>query len=421
MHALLKELGKHIGIIIGGAALGLIALLLVFCIPVDEMEFHVYQSLPMLESEFQAELAIPGYTASNRGSFTDCLMLEHAIYENEDYSLLEQVLYMYRGESGQGDGWAPGYSLVDYLSGVEQTRIEQYPRYWHGYLVVLKPLLYLMSVNAIRVLASTVQFFLVGVIVMLCARRKEDGLGLAFLAAIPFLYFFTMYSSLSLSICFYIMASLLIIQLVWHEKLMAKKWYPYLFLLGGMATAYFDFLTYPLVTLGFPLTVALYLERDTWKASLSRLVHLCIEWGVGYGGMWGMKWIITDMLTQGSTIQDALSTIALRSDNVSEVSKVAGYVQVLGLNLEPFTNWAFYLIALVLVVVTLVLCIRKRDKLRKKECWQRAAVLLVVALLPFVWFFFTQNHSAEHAFFTCKILAISVFAYGCAVGKFFQE
>lgn len=417
MKKTLGFIGKHIGIMIAGAIIGLLALLFAFQIPIDRIEHHVYQSLPMLESEFQSELIVPGYVASNRGSFTDCLMLEHAVYELEGCSTLEQVLYMYRGESGQGDGWAPGYSLVDYLSGVEQTRIEQYPRYWHGYLVVLKPLLYFMTVNALRVLTSGVQFLLVGIIAMLCGQRKEQLLGWGLLLAIPFLYFFTMYSSLSLSICFYIMAIMMIVPLKWHEKLLINNGYLYFFLVGGMATAYFDFLTYPLVTLGFPLCVVLYLSKTSWRDSFKSLLCYSIEWGVGYVGLWGMKWLLTDILTRGNTIQDAISTVALRSDSVEGYSKFAGYIQVLAVNIEPFCNWAFYVIIFAVLVWAIVLVLKNRKQVKTKTNWQNALIIFLVALMPFVWFFFTQNHSAEHAFFTCKILAISVFAFVCSVDR----
>lgn len=421
MKKTLALIGKQIGIILVGAIIGLVALLLVFQIPVERIEHHIYQSLPMIEGEFQSELVIPGYAASNRGSFTDCLMLEHAIYEAEERSTLEQVLYMYRGESGQGDGWAPGYSLVDYLSGVEQTRIEQYPRYWHGYLVVLKPMLYFMTVNAMRILASTIQFALVGIIMMLCGQKKEQLLGASVLLSIPFLYFFSLYSSLSLSICFYIMAIMMIIQLKWHEKLLIKHRYQYFFLIGGMVTAYFDFLTYPLVTLGFPLCVALYLNKTTWKDNLKKLILFSIEWGVGYVGLWGMKWLLTDILTGGNTIQDAFATVALRSDNVEGHSKLSGYIKVLGLNIEPFGNWAFYIIIFSIIIGLVLLVLTKREQIKIRENWLNALVIFFIALMPFVWFFFTQNHSSEHSFFTCKILSISVFAFICSIGKLVQK
>ena len=42
-----------------------------------------------------------------------------------------------------------------------------------------------------------------------------------------------------------------------------------------------------------------------------------------------------------------------------------------------------------------------------------SAVLAVIALLPFAWYFCTQNHSYIHAFYTSRNLSVSVFALCC--------
>ena len=123
----------------GGVVAGLLLLLLVYCIPVSPMKVHIRQSLPMLEKEFSDSELLEGYPGSLTGSFTDCLMLENAIYTSDEHTTLEQILRMYRGESGTGDGWAPGNSLADYAWDARQPREVEYARYWHGYLVVLKP------------------------------------------------------------------------------------------------------------------------------------------------------------------------------------------------------------------------------------------------------------------------------------------
>ena len=109
------KIRNHIFLLAGGTLTGFLLLLLVYCIPVAPMQEHVYLSLPMLEKEFDAPEMIEGFPGSLTGSFTDCLMLENAIYHSDSHTVLEQILHMYRGESGTGDGWAPGYSLVDYM------------------------------------------------------------------------------------------------------------------------------------------------------------------------------------------------------------------------------------------------------------------------------------------------------------------
>lgn len=421
----MKNTGKRIqrkiigtiALLAAGSCLGLLLLLAVYCLPTAPMEEHIAQSLPMLREEFDDSLIITGYDASLTSTFTDCLMLENAIYSSQEHTLLEQVLYMYRGESGTGDGWAPGLSLVDYIEGVPQPREVEYSRYWHGYLVFLKPALWLTSFNTLRVLASILQLLCVAGITALCAKRGESFLGMGFAASVPFLYFFSMYFSLSLSLCFYVMSAVLLIQLIYHEKLNARDWYCELFLLTGMATAYFDFLTYPLVTLGFPLCVCLYLNREGWKRSLGKLAGYSLEWGVGYLGLWASKWVLTDLLAGGSTIPDAVNTLLVRTDTAENHSKLSGFLYVLKQNLSAYRNWAF---ALLLLGILLWLLLRAARNYRTVLCREQllaGGVILLAALFPFAWFFATQNHSEQHWMFTCKILAVSVFAAICGVGR----
>ncbi|MCD7835083.1 MAG: hypothetical protein LUG83_00170, partial [Lachnospiraceae bacterium] len=191
-------------------AAGLMLLLLVHLIPAGRQQQHVREALPAIEAEFVQSALIDGYPGSFTGGFTDCLMLENAVYKNPIHSALEQALLMYRGESGEGDGWATGYSLVDFLNGEEQTREISYARYWHGYLVVLKPLLYLTNFNTIRLLQASVQLLLAGFVVIAFSGKKQVFPAKAFIMSMPFLYFFSMYASLSLSICYYLVAGALL-------------------------------------------------------------------------------------------------------------------------------------------------------------------------------------------------------------------
>lgn len=422
---MLKRIGKKVIsnaiLIVGCATLGLLTLLLVHSIPMEPMREHMLQSLPMLEREFDDSLVVVGYPGSLTGNFTDCLMLHHAIYENEEHSKLEQVLYMYRSESYVGDGWAPGNSLRDYLEHVPQPREVSYSRYWHGYLVVLKPLLWLTSFNSIRVLFSALQLLLVGMVAMACQKRGEIFLGKAFLVSVPFLYFFSMYYSLSLSVCFYLMVGLLLVQLKYHDRLEEKERYGEFFLIAGMLTSYLDFLTYPLVTLGFPLCVYLYLCREDWKQSLKKLIFASVEWSVGYLGFWGMKWVLADLLVGAGTIRDAVMTLGVRTSSAANCSPLEGFIKVLRLNLSVYENWA-YLLVLTGTALWLMCCLWKvRKGLANRANLLAGGVLLLVAFYPVAWFFVTQNHAEQHWMFTFKIWAITVFAGICAVGRLLLE
>lgn len=412
----LRIIRNDILLLAGGTVIGLLLLFLVYCIPVSPMKEHIRQSLSMLEEEFFDSDLLEGYPGSLTGSFTDCLMMENAVYDSGEHTTLEQILRMYRGESGTGDGWAPGLSLRDYVQGVEQPREVEYARYWHGYLVVLKPLLFLTSFNTIRMFASALQLILVGAVAMACGRRKEEFLGRAFLISVPFLYYFSLFASLSLSICFYLMAVLVLIQLRWDQAFREKGWYSAFFLTAGMATAYFDFLTYPLVTLGFPLCVCLYFDGSGAKNACRRLVGYSVQWGAGYLGLWTAKWALSDILAGSGTIQDGVSTIFTRTGSAADSTRFAGFLTVIKLNIGVYSNWAFLLLLLGTAVWLLFHIYRRRSRIDRERV-AAGAVLFLVALFPFIWFFLTQNHSEQHWLYTFKIFSVSIFAGICGVGK----
>ena len=239
MKNLLRTIRNDLLLVLAGTFLGLAVLLLVHLLPLKPMQDHVYWSLPMIEKEFEDEVIVEGYRSTLTGNFTDCLMLEHAVYQAEGHSLLEQVLHMYRAESYESEGgWWPGHSLKDYLENTPQPREVQYARYWHGYLVILKPLLLLTSFNTIRLLNSALQLLLAGCVVMGFCRRDAMPLAMGFLLSLPFLFFVSTYASLSLSICFYVMTISLLAQLGLDPLLVRKGMYGQFFLVVGMATSY---------------------------------------------------------------------------------------------------------------------------------------------------------------------------------------
>lgn len=409
-----RTVKKDLLLFFSGIALGLIALLLVHLLPVKPMQKHIYWSLPMIEKEFEDEVLVEGYCSTLTGSFTDCLMLEHAVYESKNHSLLEQTLHMYRAESYEADdGWWPGHSLKDYLENTPQPREVAYARYWHGYLVILKPLLLLTSFNTLRLLNSAIQLLLTGCIVIGFCRKNASPLAMGFLFSLPFLFFVSTYASLSLSICFYIMAFSLLVQIKFDSYFYEKNLYSEFFLVVGMATSYFDFLTYPLITLGFPLCAYLYLHDESVRYSFRKLSAYSAHWFGGYMGYWASKWVLCDLLTESTTICDAVSTLKTRTYSAAGYSRLTGFFSVLQKNIQPYSNWC-YVILIGIALIMLLFRLRKQCTIRKNL--HKAAPFVFLSLYPLFWFFVTQNHSEQHWQYTCRIFACSMFAAyaGCA-------
>lgn len=396
--------------------IGLVLLLAVHCLPTGKMTTNVGNSITSIEAEFEDELVIDGYRPTMTGNFTDCLMLHFAIYNPSKHSVLDQTMNMYRSESCPTDGeWWPGLSLVDYLSGVSQPREVEYSRYWHGYLVVLKPLLILFSFNSIRLFNTIMQFGLLGMILILLSKKGYSRMAVSLLLATPFMFFQTSFASLSLSVCIYLLLIGLLIQVALDDKLVKINGYYSFFLIMGAMTSYFDFLTYPIVTLGFPLCVYFCMHEERIKKTIINIFLYSGLWGFGYFYMWASKWIMSDVLVGSSTIKDALFTLGVRTG-----SDTVNYFMVVKKNLSAYMNRPYFVLIVAILFIVAIWMVK--DLLNKKKISISVMIPCAAMIIaPFVWWFVTQNHSGQHFVYTCRIFGLSVFAFMCLFSHLFNK
>ncbi len=400
----MKNIGKTTLFFLTCLATGLILLFAVFLLPTDPMKSNLnYSRIAIsLENGRSGEILF-GDPSSFDSLFTDCIMLLSAVY-NPDHSIGQQVAAVYRPELDE-EIWKPAEALVDYLNDGRVDLEVSYSRYWHGYLVVLKPLLMLLSFEEIKLLNLLVQGIL---FLWLFAAMREKGLknlSLALAAAYFLMFPAAMGLSLSMAICNFILLAGMAI-LIRHPRLATETVPALWFFMGlGIATAYFDFLTFPLVTLGYPLVLALALRKDSAK-NLRFVLTSCLAWGASYGLFWGCKWILGSLLLGENIITDAIQTIFFRTSSQGGSSRLVFYFQTLYRNL-----WSWKALPYLVLLGILVICfLRGLFSQRKKGSPKDLLPYLAVALLPFLWYAVILNHSYEHAAYTFRILTISVFA-----------
>ena len=173
-----------------------------------------------------------------------------------------------------------------------------------------------------------------------------------------------------------------------------------------------DFLTYPLVTVGFPLCFYLYLHGEDIKKTCRKVIAFSISWVMGYGWMWMSKWILADLFFHSGIIKDAIQTIFQRTGSASNQGRIQGFGQVIFKNLGVYVNKGFLLYGI--LILLLLVFVRYHVDMKKI---QNSVPLMLVACYPFVWWFLMQNHSDEHWVFTCRIFSITVFAVLTVLAK----
>ena len=395
----LRELGRLLLLLLGGVLLSTLLMLGVYALPAAPAREHVRASAELLGEEGLVSYAIPGYAPSRLDNFTDALMLSGAVLAPYD-TLSENAMLCERFS-----GYDPLFALLRFLDG-DAPKTEPYSRYWHGYLVVLKPLLFFFSVGSIRYLFSALGILLA----LLLAGKLFRGPGgrggvLALFALLAALCPPALMDSLHYAPCPLIA--------LFSGLLLPQKFRrapaPAYFLLIGMATAFFDFLTFPILTLVLPLSLyAIQSEEPRLSRLLPPLFMAAAAWCLGYAGLWAGKWAAGSLLTGRNLMTDALRTLetrtAARDVEGDAVSIFSGFFACLRVLFSPISAAAL----LCALAALLPFSLRARF-VQGEGGGAKRLCLLLIAALPVLWTLAACNHSLEHSFFAYRTLAASFF------------
>ena len=144
MRIFLKDAGKTGMVLLAGGVIGLVLLMLVFSIPVERMLTNARASIEIFEKEGPFPQTVAGYKATTLDNYTDAWMLRNAFYDGEESAFQKSMHIYYKGYHSEEINNVCE-SMIAYLNGKEGAERHSYARYWHGYLILLKPLLYFLT------------------------------------------------------------------------------------------------------------------------------------------------------------------------------------------------------------------------------------------------------------------------------------
>lgn len=307
---------------------------------------------------------------------------------------------------------SPVLALTNYANEVERDYVlMEYGRYWHGYLVPLKLLLLFFDYSDIRILNFFFQNFLLYLILKGFYKNRLERYVSAFLVAVFTVNPLTAALSLQFSTVYYIIL-ISAIYILWlsAKGTLTKERAGNAFLWTGIATAYFDFLTYPIVPFGILLVLCFLLEkRDGNGIRIKTILKTGALWAFGYFGMWSGKWLAGSILLRRNMFTDAWNNVLIRTSMQSASLGVGRRFLAVYKNISVFMKWPFLIVFLLMAGYYLIQ-FRKLtfEKLRRQKAV--IASFLTTAFLPIGWMFVLADHTAEHYWFTHKLFSISVFA-----------
>lgn len=400
----IRKMHNVILIVILGILLGFILLLLAYLLPASRMKSNVEKSTYSFYMEGTYRRIIDKYESTKLDNYTDAIMLESAMYDGNE-SIIEKVMDVYRYNNNE-EG-SPSEQLVKYFSkdDIQWDRVS-YHNYWHGYLLVLKPMLLFFDYADIRMINIAAQFALLIIIAYLLTKRNLGKFIFPFFTSILVIMPITVSLSLQFSTIFYIFIIAIIIMLLFHEKL--KERYIYFFLILGMITSFMDFLTTPILTLGMPIVLLIILNKNNWKEDIKDIIKLCVAWGIGYAGMWVGKWILSSILLNRNVMEEAFNKILQRTGNQTSQGSFS-WDLVLRRNIDMvITIPNIIIIGINLLKGLYELC--KNKVWKEKKSFLKLIPFIFIASMPFAWYLFAKNHSMIHYWFTYRGLAMTIFS-----------
>ena len=258
---------------------------------------------------------------------------------------------------------------------------KDYTRYWHGYLIVLKPLSLFLTYPQIRYLNMfiiNILCFLSGM--MLYRKTKRTGAACAFILGLTATFLIVA------PISFQYMASYTVMFLT------------VLALLGNLEKR----------KLGIPLIVWLLADETgrSFRNRVKALIGYSVSWAAGYVLCWSTKWILGSLILGRNILTDALNQVLFRSVGSAEEMTTPGEALSRNVGMLNYMNWP----AVCLVIPGILLAaLGWRQWKADRDTALRYLLILGVCLYPYLWYIAFSNHSQIHYFFTYRAQAVTVF------------
>lgn len=407
----MKIAGKMLGMVLGASILGLVLMWLVYLLPVEPMAEHMLDSYETIREQdtWDDDYLAALEWAEILDTGTNIIMFHEVIYPNTGNAFEDSLL------APGGDVWFDMIGdwtagLMDFAEDRDYTddNTITYARYWHGYLVFLKPLFSIMTLDGIYIM-NTIVLATLSLAVLYLLYKRAGIYCIAYVVALLTMHPENIAVSFQLSSIFYAL-NITLLLLLW-KKNWTKEQILYIFVLDGILVAFFDFLTYPYVAVAIPLLVYYLLHRENdVKSDFVTMFMQGVSFVFGYAGMWAMKWIYATLFTSENVIADAINSVLHRTgvtDSNADVMS-SGVGESLYRNIYTFFDDGNSMVLIVaMIAMGIVLWMNRKSLVMNK---QMGIFCGLMVLTPFAWLIALSNHCSLHPHLEWRTICIVVFA-----------
>ncbi len=396
---------------------------LYFCITLGILIGLLYLTALIPNTAFKENLLTSAqYLAENEDEFYR-LVEDDRRTEIDNYAdvILFNIMYSIDGD----DLWdelmmAPFYS--DHVNEeypmirLLQERIAQnkpadtiYDRYWHGMMILMRPLFCVFTITQIRIVMLVV---LLGLLALLSVQMWRKNLCVpvvavwvsAVLVGYPMISQCVEYQSVWL-----IMIGISLAALKCYHK---PRVVAGLMVICGVCCAFFDFLTTETVAIVLPLAIVLCLcEKEgllkNFRQGLLWLIWWGTSWGIAYIGTLVVKWSLSSIVIGQERFSFALSIMLQRQGGSLSQSLTALLVNIrLMLGLSGQVSLQGMFIGL-LVIVGIMLCIIYLFRKTREKC-VLPTLLFLLGSIPVLRIMLLNSHSLQHCLFVYRALFATI-------------
>ena len=388
-------------------------LLAAYALPGERVRQHVYDSARTIQNEGLYPEYL-GFKLFQMDNYTDTLMLFEAASADELpplQAMMTNTAYNVDNFETLADDLA-WYIEKDWSTGAQRTDAPalepfSYARYWHGYLIWLRPLLLVTDITGVRVVQYLVLAVLFAAVAVLLRRRCGLRAAVWFAVSQLLVTAFWVPHQVQFFTCFAVAYA----GCVWVLAKPRRSDDVCLALLVlGVVTSFCDLLVTPVLTLGLPLVCWLLEPQQRLRAGTRQcgiVVGGSLTWGVGYLLCWASKWVLAGLVTGQNVIADALHQVGVRTAADSWHGMELTWRNIFIFLYDTLNSHHLFWPALAVLAVLIALFILS---IRSKTALVRALPLALTTCRSPAWFVLLRTHSIQHGWFTWRALGLTVFA-----------
>ena len=419
----MKKFIKYPVIFVITVIICLLLLVITSLIPKSAIEKSIEKSSVFLKDKDEVEVLKKHKEYTYLFYYSDCDLLEIIYCLDTSHPLRSSLEAKYYNKN-KVDITDDLYMLVE----ENKEPNADYMRYWHGSMIIVRPLLVIFNIQQIYLFNAIVLFILIFLLIAILFK-KSKLLTFAFLIGLVMIALPIVPNNLIYTWTILLMLVFSIILLKVEKK--KPSWVNPIFLICGILTAYFDFLSTEILTMLVPLLILVTVRYKegrltNLKDGLKLIFLSMITWGIGYIGMFLAKWLIASIVLNINAIDHTKENVMLRvglgyyGENTKKIRW-----QVITENVQtlfPIANYKKHtteiLAGISITFLILELLIVDPKKIRKM--WLSVIMIIIGFIVPLLRFEVLLNHSYNHSFMVFRILLVTIMALVVIIANSFE-